>query len=75
MATNKLIIAIFAGAAAGFVLGVLMTPEKGADVRKKIGDTVANLADRLVDLFSTEQQNLLQPAAGESLVNPNEILG
>ena len=75
MTTNKLIITIFAGAAAGFVLGMLITPEKGADVRKKIGDTIGNLADRLVDLFSTKQQNLLQPATGESLVNPNEILG
>jgi gas vesicle protein len=75
MKTNKLVIAILAGAAAGFVLSVLIAPEKGVELREKIREWVGNFPNKFADLFSTGQENLLQPAAGESLINPNEILG
>ena len=71
---NKLIIAILTGAAVGVAVGMLLAPEKGTELRKRISDAGENIADRLADFFSIEQQNLLQPAAGESSVTPDEIL-
>ena len=36
MSTEKVILGVLAGAAAGAVLGILFAPDKGADTRKKI---------------------------------------
>ena len=72
--TDKLIIALLTGAALGVVIGMLLAPEKGTELRKRISDIAENIADRLADFFSIEEQNLLQPAAGESSVTPDEIL-
>jgi len=72
---NKLLIAILAGAATGFIIGTLVAPEKGAELRKKISDAAGNLADKLIDLFARSSENLLEPSVGDTSVSPDEILG
>ncbi|MFY7829654.1 MAG: YtxH domain-containing protein [Flectobacillus sp.] len=47
---TKIALSLFAAAAAGAVIGMLLAPEKGKDLRKKIKDGTGNLTD---DLLST----------------------
>ena len=47
---TKIALSLFAAAAAGAVIGMLLAPEKGKDLRKKIKDGTGNLSD---DLLST----------------------
>ncbi len=49
--TDKLIIALLTGAALGVVIGMLLAPEKGTELRKRISDIAENIADRLADFF------------------------
>jgi len=46
---SKLITALLAGIAAGAAIGILMAPEKGAEIRKTIADSAKKLADNIVD--------------------------
>lgn len=72
---KKLAIAILSGFTAGVVIGILVAPEKGAELRKKISDTAGNWADKLIDLFGKSAENLLPSGTGATSVNPDEILG
>ena len=72
---NKLAIAVLGGLAAGFVIGVLVAPEKGAELRKKISDAAGTWADKLIDLFGKSAENLLPSGTGAIDVNSDEILG
>jgi len=49
---SKLIIGILGAAAAGVVIGLLVAPEKGADMRKKIRKTAGDWADSLGHLWT-----------------------
>lgn len=58
---TKVILGIVGAAAAGAVIGMLLAPEKGSDLRKKVKDTANDWACQLADLFAegkTELQNL-----------------
>ncbi len=50
--SSKIILGLLGAAAAGIAIGMLMAPEKGADLRKRIGDTAGDLASRVGDLVS-----------------------
>jgi gas vesicle protein len=52
MATKNttFLIGLAAAAAAGAVLGLLMAPKKGADLRQDISDKVDDLSDRVKQL-------------------------
>lgn len=50
---TKVILGLVGAAAAGVIVGLLVAPEKGADMRKKVGDTASDWADRLSDLFTS----------------------
>ena len=50
---SKVILGLVGAAAAGVVIGLLIAPEKGSDMRKKVGDTAGDWAGRLSDLFSS----------------------
>ena len=43
---------VVGAAAAGVIVGLLVAPEKGADTRKKVGDTASDWAGRLSDIFT-----------------------
>ena len=75
MTANKLFVAILAGVAAGFVIGTLVAPEKGSELRKKISDAAGSWAEKLVDIFASSGKNLLQPGTGDTSVSSDEILG
>lgn len=60
MNTNKLVAAILTGITAGFVIGVLVAPEKGTELRRKISDLAGDWAEKLIDVFSAGSQQLVQ---------------
>jgi gas vesicle protein len=51
--TTKVILGLVGAAAAGVIVGLLVAPEKGVDMRKKVGDTATDWAGRVSDLFNT----------------------
>ena len=58
---TKIVLGLVGGVALGVGIGLLMAPEKGADLRRKIGDTAGGWADQLSDIFANakgEMQNL-----------------
>ena len=58
---SKIILGLVGAAAAGVVVGILLAPEKGSDLRKGIGKKAGDWADHLTDLFANakgEIQNL-----------------
>ena len=63
---SKIILGLVGAAAAGVVVGLLLAPERGSDIRKNIGKTAGDWADHLTDLFANakgEIQNLGNKAA------------
>ena len=52
MNTNaKIALGILGAAAAGVVIGLLLAPEKGSEIRKKVKQTAGGWADSLSHLF------------------------
>jgi gas vesicle protein len=49
---SKVLLGILGAAAAGVVIGLLIAPEKGKDMRKKIRKTAGEWADNLGHLWS-----------------------
>ncbi len=49
---SKIILGIVGAAAAGVAIGLLLAPEKGADLRSNIKNTAGGWADHLTDLFA-----------------------
>ena len=49
---SKVLLGILGAAAAGVVIGLLIAPEKGKDMRKKIRKTADDWADNLGHLWS-----------------------
>ena len=49
---SKVILGLVGAAAAGVLVGLLIAPEKGADLRKKVKDTAGDWASHLTDLFA-----------------------
>lgn len=58
---TKVILGLTGAVAAGVAIGLLLAPEKGTDLRRKISDTTGDWAGHLTDLFANakgELQNL-----------------
>jgi gas vesicle protein len=58
---SKMVLGLVGAAAAGVVIGLLLAPEKGSDLRTRIGKKAGGLGDSLTDLFANakgELQNL-----------------
>ena len=49
---SKVILGLAGAAAAGVLVGLLLAPEKGTEVRKKISKTAGDWASQLSDLFA-----------------------
>jgi len=56
--TSKIIFGLLGAAAAGIAIGMLMAPEKGADIRKKISDTANDLASRVGAMITAGKEKL-----------------
>jgi gas vesicle protein len=66
--TGKVLLAIIGAAAAGAIIGMLVAPEKGSDLRKRISDTTGDWASQLSQLLAQgkeQLENLKQSAMGE----------
>jgi len=49
---SKIILGLVGAAAAGVIVGLVLAPEKGSDMRRKLKDTAGDWADHLTDLFA-----------------------
>lgn len=49
---TKVILGLVGAAAAGAIVGLLLAPEKGSDLRKRVKDTAGDWASQLTDLFA-----------------------
>ena len=66
--TGKVVLAIIGAAAAGAIIGMLVAPEKGSDLRKKITDATGDWSSQLSDLLEkgkAQLENLRQTATQE----------
>lgn len=55
---SKVFLGILGAVTAGVVIGMLIAPEKGKDMRKKIKKTADKWSDNLTHLFHKEKENL-----------------
>lgn len=53
---SKVLLGIFGAAAAGVVIGLLIAPEKGAEMRKKIRKTAGDWAENLSHLWANGKE-------------------
>ena len=56
--TSKLILAMVGAAAAGAIIGLLIAPEKGSDLRKKISETAGDWTSQLNQLLASGKEQL-----------------
>ena len=56
--TTKVILGIVGAAAAGAIIGMLVAPEKGTELRKRVKETANDWACQLADLFAEQKENL-----------------
>jgi gas vesicle protein len=49
---TKVVLGLVGAAAAGVIVVLLLAPEKGSDLRKKVKDTAGDWAGHLTDLFA-----------------------
>jgi gas vesicle protein len=69
--TSKVILGILGAAAAGVVVGMLIAPEKGSELRKKISETAGDWSSQLSQLIASgkEQLNNLKETATSEAEN------
>ena len=60
--TSKIIFGLLGAAAAGIAIGMLLEPEKSAEIRKKIGDTASDLASRVGDMITSGKEKISEIA-------------
>lgn len=56
--TSKTILAVMGAAAVGAVIGMLVAPEKGSDLRRKITDATGDWTTQLSDLLAQGKEQL-----------------
>jgi gas vesicle protein len=69
--SSKTILAIMSAAAVGAIIGMLVAPEKGSDLRRKITDATGDWTTQLSDLLAQgkEQLNSLKNKAANEASN------
>jgi len=55
---SKIILGLVGATAAGVLVGLILTPEKGADLRQKITKTAGDWADQLSELFTSAKNEI-----------------
>ncbi|AXY78364.1 YtxH domain-containing protein [Paraflavitalea soli] len=75
--TTKVLLGIVGAAAAGVVIGMLVAPDKGSELRKKIKSNCNDWASSLSDLFAAgkEKAEDLAQEAGNKYNRVKENLG
>ncbi len=64
---NKIILGLLGAAAAGVAIGILLAPDKGGEVRKRIADKATDIASRIGELISSGKEKLED--AGDTIAN------
>ena len=80
---SKVLLGILGAAAAGVVIGLLIAPEKGKDMRKKLRKTVGEWTDELGNLWTKtkdgmeekvrEARSTAQEKSGKIKINEQEM--
>jgi gas vesicle protein len=65
MTTGKAILGLLAGIAAGTVIGVLLSPDKGDRLRKNISKKSEGLADAINEKIDEKFDELLKTVSGK----------
>lgn len=75
--TTKVLLGIVGAAAAGVVIGMLVAPDKGSELRKKIATNCNDWVSSLSDLFAAgkEKAEDLASEAGNKYNRVKENLG
>lgn len=71
---NKVLLGILGAAAAGVAIGLLIAPEKGKDIRKKIKRTAGDWADNLGHMWS-KGKKAAEDLASEAEDKVNKMKG
>jgi gas vesicle protein len=64
--TTKIVLGMMAAAAAGAAIGVLLAPEKGSDLRKRIKDNVNDWVNELNSMLSRASETERSKAEAET---------
>jgi gas vesicle protein len=70
--TTKVLLGIVGAAAAGVVIGMLVAPDKGSELRKKIKDNANEWAGSISDLFHQGKEKA-EEAASEATNKYNRM--
>lgn len=60
---SKVILGLVGAAAAGVLVGILLAPDKGTEVRKKISQTAGDWASQLTDIFNNAKDQVTNLAS------------
>jgi gas vesicle protein len=55
---NKIILGLLGAAAAGLAIGILLAPDKGGEVRKKIADRASDIASRIGEFVTAGKEKV-----------------
>ena len=64
---NKIILSLLGAAAAGVAIGILLAPDKGGEVRKRIAEKATDITSRIGELISTGKEKT--EAAGHMIAD------
>ena len=63
----KVLAAVLAGLVAGVVIGVLLAPDKGAETRDKLNESLKSLGDTIKDRLASEVEKISKKDKQSSL--------
>lgn len=55
---NRIILGLIGAAAIGVVVGILLAPDKGGEIRKKIAEKATDIASRIGEMISTGKEKM-----------------
>ncbi len=56
--TSKVLLTVIGAAAVGAVIGLLVAPEKGTELRHRLQSAAGDWADQLVDLVNSSREKM-----------------
>jgi gas vesicle protein len=56
--TSKFVLTVLGAAAAGAIIGLLVAPEKGTELRQRIQSAANDWTDQLTDLMNSSREKL-----------------